>query len=931
MEILSVSLKNFKSHSDRHFEFQPGTNAICGENGAGKTSILEAIAWTLFNYRGAYRNEDLIRNGAASAQVIIAFISSRDQRTYEISRCTRSGYTLFDPQLGEKLDYTRIDEEVMPWLRQHLGVAPGADLGKLFANTIGVPQGTFTADFLLATEKRKPIFDAILKVEEYRQANQQLLGLEKYAKAAVDRWERDIAQYDEALSELPDLEQRRSQLQTDLARIQAELQHWQTQVETLQAERDRLSHQAKQQQTLTATVAQLTTQIHAQQQLVQHCQAELAAAEAAAQQCIDNRDAYQTVTQADAALVELEQSRRIQQTLMQQRQQESEQLAKLQTQAATLAHQLENLAAAAVEINRLTPLLDQQTQIEQQQQTVQHQLQTCQSWRHSITTTQQQRQQLADRQAELHRQIVETDALKAVVAQIPELEQQQQRYQQQLSRVAAAAQFEAELAKIVEQSHSSSDRHQVQTQAAIAALQDLQSALPDLAADLAADLAPHLAAPITLILTTLQAGGALHRQFVTELQGILDDLKEQVSAPKLEQQLHTATALLHTARQQQTQLFKRESLIAEHERLTQQDQDLAQSIAHQEAQLAIEPDLLAQQTQFAQALADLDNPKGKQQLLQRQLQDQPQLFTQQQALAAQVQVKQAAIAHLDRQLAPLQDLTQQIEVQQQCRAAHFARYQIYLEYQQLANTRRPRREQLETAASHLEALQNSLIPVNQQLTDLIQTYNPDQFQAIQTAYQEASNQKNYLGGSLPEMSKRLEDLERQITKLQTVQAKRTEAQAELKRCSKVDRFIRFARKVYKEAGPRITERYVHSISHEADKLFRELLNRPNVGLEWTRDYEIIVQEGAHSRRLINLSGGEQMCAALAVRLALLKVLADIDIAFFDEPTTNMDRPRRAHLAEAIANIKTFRQLFVISHDDTFENVTENIIVVEREG
>jgi len=73
-----------------------------------------------------------------------------------------------------------------------------------------------------------------------------------------------------------------------------------------------------------------------------------------------------------------------------------------------------------------------------------------------------------------------------------------------------------------------------------------------------------------------------------------------------------------------------------------------------------------------------------------------------------------------------------------------------------------------------------------------------------------------------------------------------------------------------------------------------------------------------------------MCAALAVRLALLKVLADIDIAFFDEPTTNMDRARRESLAEAIGRIKTFQQLFVISHDDTFEQVTENVIVLERD-
>jgi DNA repair protein SbcC/Rad50 len=74
-----------------------------------------------------------------------------------------------------------------------------------------------------------------------------------------------------------------------------------------------------------------------------------------------------------------------------------------------------------------------------------------------------------------------------------------------------------------------------------------------------------------------------------------------------------------------------------------------------------------------------------------------------------------------------------------------------------------------------------------------------------------------------------------------------------------------------------------------------------------------------------------MCAALAVRLALLKVLADIDIAFFDEPTTNMDKPRRAGLAEAIARIKSFNQLFVISHDDTFEQVTETVITVTRES
>ncbi|MEO1296935.1 MAG: SMC family ATPase, partial [Cyanobacteria bacterium J06636_16] len=93
MQILSVTLKNFKTHRDKHFTFSPGTNAICGENGAGKTSILEAIAWTLFNYQGEYSKDDLIRNGSGSAEVTVDFVSNQDGRTYTVQRHTNKGYT----------------------------------------------------------------------------------------------------------------------------------------------------------------------------------------------------------------------------------------------------------------------------------------------------------------------------------------------------------------------------------------------------------------------------------------------------------------------------------------------------------------------------------------------------------------------------------------------------------------------------------------------------------------------------------------------------------------------------------------------------------------------------------------------------------------------------------------------------------------------
>ena len=70
-----------------------------------------------------------------------------------------------------------------------------------------------------------------------------------------------------------------------------------------------------------------------------------------------------------------------------------------------------------------------------------------------------------------------------------------------------------------------------------------------------------------------------------------------------------------------------------------------------------------------------------------------------------------------------------------------------------------------------------------------------------------------------------------------------------------------------------------------------------------------------------------MAAALAVRLALLKELSEVNLAFFDEPTTNMDEERRRNLAQQIGRIKDFQQLFVISHDDSFEGFTDQVIML----
>ena len=919
MEILSVTLKNFKSHSDRHFVFQPGTNAICGENGAGKTSILEAIAWTLFNYRGGYNKEDLIRNGASSAQAIVSFISNRDGRTYEVQRCTTKGYTLYDPQLGSKLDYHHIEDEILPWLRQQFNVSPTTDLGRLFANTIGVPQGMFTADFLLPPEKRKPTFDTILKVEEYRQTNQQMLSLEKYGKAEVDHLDRSLTQYNDALQELPPTLERHQALVAEITRSEAQLQQLQANLSVLQAEKDRLTAIAQQIQQLQARSQQLNAQAEGKQQAMLLLTDSVQRCKQAVEICQTHRESYQTVLQAEAELKQLDQQVKQRQAIAKQRDLQVRAIAKQETELTRLSLQLEALSKAAAEIEVLRPLLEQQEAIEQQQAIVTDQLNQLQAAKAEQQNLARQFAKSQTEQAKLAAELAQIRSLEAKISQIPELEQKRDRLQEQLSRVEAAKQFEAELRQLVSDGEARGDRHQSNAEEALAILRQVQQTVPLLAT-----------ASVESALSAIDAGVELNTDLLNALWRILADLSEQISVPKLQEQLRQIKALLETGYQQRAQFT---TLVTKLEQQAdgQTEIDRLQARMQQlQAQLDSEPSCLEQRSQLFSEFNHLGNPRASIQHLERSLNQHSVLQVQHSALQTQQSGVQEAIARLDAQLEQFAELEDQIEQQKLLRQAHQAEHSLYLQHQNDANQFRRLDGEFQAVAAQLEALKAEQAIAQADYQQATQDYDPQQWQQVEADYVSYRSQADQLAGGLPQQRKLLSELEGRLAALRTLAERRDRTQAELKQKDKIRKFISFARRVYKEAAPRITERYVHTISREADRLFRELMNRPNVALEWTRDYEIQVQEGAHSRRFINLSGGEQMCAALAVRLALLRVLADIDIAFFDEPTTNMDRPRRESLADAIANIKSFRQLFVISHDDTFEKVTENVILVERE-
>jgi len=82
MIIKELHLKNFISYSDANVSFPQGVIVIVGENGAGKTALLDGITYALLKEHSRGRDENLIKRGETNASIKLKF--SAKGKEYEV-------------------------------------------------------------------------------------------------------------------------------------------------------------------------------------------------------------------------------------------------------------------------------------------------------------------------------------------------------------------------------------------------------------------------------------------------------------------------------------------------------------------------------------------------------------------------------------------------------------------------------------------------------------------------------------------------------------------------------------------------------------------------------------------------------------------------------------------------------------------------------
>ncbi|BAY52525.1 hypothetical protein NIES2134_124050 [Thermostichus vulcanus NIES-2134] len=917
MEIQRLTLKNFKTHRDRTFEFMPGVNVICGENGAGKTSLFEAIAWVLFDARSGYGSgfhKAIIRRGTQRAEAIVQFISAADGRSYIVRRNTQTGYSIVDPQVGEL--GLPLREDVHAWLQEHLGIRSAFPLRDLFEQIIGIPQGMMTADFLKPPAQRRQIFEPILQVSDYRQAFDNALALVNFSQEQVASLERQLALQNQELATRSQYEQQATALAAELERDRQRCEELRQECQALAAKKQAYEAAVETLNRLQQTCERLETQLRQQEELCRDRQRQLTAARESQARCQQLQSDYDRYRQQEACYQELEQQLRERATLEHKIRTLEEQQQKLATELARIESQRQAIATIASQLAALEPQIADADALDAEIAPLEVRYQQAQQADQELRHLKQQAATLQTRLEEIDEQVQALEQQRPIAATLSAKQAQREQLQAQLNHAAAAHALAATLDPIL---------NTAQRQAAVSdAL--VTAAITGLTA----------AQQFSLVAAAIQEGlGALqqlqqnYHWLLDQLTALRHTLTDPAALPALNQRLEELEAEIALAAAAERSLLRAQALEEERCRLQTELRQLG------DRQQALEPlsqelaDLEGRVEKLRQERAKLGQPHAQRQLLLEQQAAAPQLEADYERLCSERASLQARLTPLYRERHHYATL----EAQRQQLSDELARgrssYDTYLQHQQQAAQVETYEAALRAATQEANALKAALAKAQAEYKAQAQGVDLAALAAVRDRYESLEREYQRCLGAIPEKEKQYHNCLATLQHLDDVAAAKEKTLQHLAAARNHHHLIETARNIFRRSGPRVSEAYLHTVSAEADRLLRELLNRPDVALQWTSDYEIQVNEGGYWRPFKSLSGGEQMCAALAVRLALLRVLVNTDIAFFDEPTTNMDQVRRQQLAESLSNLKSFHQLFVISHDETFEALTEHTIHLER--
>ncbi|ELS03974.1 exonuclease SbcC [Xenococcus sp. PCC 7305] len=258
---LQLTLKNFLSYRETTLDFRGlHTACICGANGAGKSSLLEAITWVVWGKTRAATEDDVIHGGEKNVRVDFDFICN--EQTYRIIRSRprgRSGALEFQVATNSGR-FRSLTAKGIKATQKEIISCIKLDY-ETFINSAYLRQGRADEFMLRRPSDRKQILADLLKLDRYEELATKAKDLAKEQKGKV-------AQIEQSLSPLQLEIDKQKSIQQELADVEKTLKESQKVQNT---NRDRLEKLQTIEHQRQAWEQQMTWQQKQHQNLTQDC------------------------------------------------------------------------------------------------------------------------------------------------------------------------------------------------------------------------------------------------------------------------------------------------------------------------------------------------------------------------------------------------------------------------------------------------------------------------------------------------------------------------------------------------------------------------------------------------------------------------------------------------------------------------------------
>ncbi len=233
--IKSVELGNFLSHPDTKIEFDNGVTVFVGENGAGKSSIIDAITFALFGSHTRKSNKGLIKRGENQGFCKVAFSVNDKEYLAERKLDSKGGLSanFSEKKNGEYLQIAagerkQFGESMTSEIENKIGLS----FEKLKIASI-VQQGELNSIVRAKPKDFKELLNTIIGIDRLDVASEQIKSVKRlfrekiltkigYDDTHLDILTRDLEKYQKEYSESIPIKEKLSKKRQTLEKILAE-------------------------------------------------------------------------------------------------------------------------------------------------------------------------------------------------------------------------------------------------------------------------------------------------------------------------------------------------------------------------------------------------------------------------------------------------------------------------------------------------------------------------------------------------------------------------------------------------------------------------------------------------------------------------------------------------------------------------------------